>query len=123
VRFFYDRAVEQSRAPFPATPAPDPAAYRYDGPRPRFRESAIIHLADGVEAAARSLRDVTPEKLAALIARIIGTRMADGQLDEAPLTLAELGQVKESFARTLLSMTHTRIEYPTVPPAAAEAAS
>jgi putative nucleotidyltransferase with HDIG domain len=124
VRFFYDRAVEQSRAPFPATPAPEPKDYRYDGPRPRSKESAIIHLADGVEAAARAQRDVTPEKLAALIARIIGARMDDGQLDEAPLTLAELGAVKESFARTLLSMTHTRVEYPTVPPgAAAEAAS
>jgi putative nucleotidyltransferase with HDIG domain len=118
VRFFYDRAMEQSRAPFPATPAPDPKDYRYDGPRPRFKESAIIHLADGVEAAARAQRDVTPEKLAALIARIIGARMTDGQLDEAPLTLAELGLVRESFARTLLSMTHTRVEYPTVPPVA-----
>ncbi len=117
VRFFFDRAVEQSRAPFPATPAPDPTDYRYDGPRPRFKESAIIHLADGVEAAARSLREPTPERLAALIARIVGARMADGQLDEAPLTLAELGLVRESFARTMLSMTHTRVEYPTVPPA------
>ncbi len=117
VRYFYQRAVEQSLAPFPRTPAPDDATYRYDGPRPRSKESAVIHLADGVEAAARSLREVTPEKLAALIARLVRERIDEAQLDESPLTLAELGQVRECFARTLLNMTHTRVEYPTIAPA------
>ncbi|WP_425601737.1 HD family phosphohydrolase [Geminisphaera colitermitum] len=102
----------------PATPAglqPAPVSettYRYDGPPPRFKESAIIHLADGVEAASRSLRRVTPQHLGELIEQVVNDRVADGQLDEAPLTLAELAEIKESFAHTLLNMLHGRIAYP-----------
>ncbi|MEI6861230.1 MAG: HDIG domain-containing metalloprotein [Verrucomicrobiota bacterium] len=96
----------------PAPGAVDTTVFRYPGPRPRTKESAIIHLADGVEAAARSLREVTPDRLAELIARIVRDRVDEHQLDEAPLTFAELGQIKESFARTLHNMTHTRVEYP-----------
>ncbi len=131
VRFFYQRAVEQTRSPLPVgagartvgttmgfareqttNPLVDHADFRYDGPRPRFKESAIIHLADGVEAASRSLRDVSPERLADLITRIVRDRTDELQLDEATLTFEELSRIKESFARTLLNMTHTRVEYP-----------
>jgi len=155
VRFFYQRAVEQTRAPFPAPVTVNPAAtagwsgrppasataaplpegngarpplpvdrddFRYDGPRPRFKESAIIHLADGVEAASRSLRDNSPDRLAELIGRIVRDRTDEHQLDEAPLTFQEVSRIKESFARTLLNMTHSRVEYPVAEPAAEVAA-
>jgi putative nucleotidyltransferase with HDIG domain len=140
VRYFYQRAVEQTRSPLPAgavvrsvgatlgfarehtaNPLVDHTDYRYDGPRPRFKESAVIHLADGVEAASRSLRDVSPERLAELIARIVRDRTDEQQLDEATLTFEELSRIKESFARTLLNMTHTRVEYPTAEAAGGEA--
>src|SRR5690606_23934990 len=85
----------------------------YDGPVPRFRESAIIHLADGVEAASRSLRKVSPQHLAELIEQIFRDRLADHQLDECPLTLADLATIKDSFIHTLLNMLHGRIAYPT----------
>ncbi|MDR1279264.1 MAG: HDIG domain-containing protein, partial [Opitutaceae bacterium] len=94
-------------------PAPvSETTYRYDGPTPRFRESAIIHLADGIEAASRSLRRVTPQHLGELIEQVVNDRIADGQLDDAPLTLAELTEIKESFSHTLLNMLHGRVAYP-----------
>ena len=86
--------------------------YRYDGPRPRFKESAIIHLADGIEAAARTLPKVSPQHLQEIIDQITRDRLADGQLDESPLTFAELTRIKESFAHTLLNMLHGRVAYP-----------
>ncbi len=130
VRSFYARAVAASRAPFPAAgpdralpldghahPAVPPEDYRYDGPRPRFKESAIIALADGLEAATRSERTLTAAQLAPLIARIVGERLAEGQLDEAPLTLAELALVRQSFQLTLLNLLHTRVADPAAHPA------
>ena len=68
-------------------------------------------LADGVEAATRSLRRVTPQHLGELIDQIFSSRLEDGQLEEAPVTLAELTQIKSSFAFTLLNMLHARVAY------------
>lgn len=132
IRYFYHRACEQSRAPFPIpgagglartdqplatnrppTAAPDEAAFRYDGPNPQFKESAIISLADAVEATARSLRDIGPDKLREVIDRIVGERITDGQLDDAPLTLEEISRIKDSFQFTLVNMMHGRMAYPT----------
>jgi len=121
VRSFYLRAVEQSRVPFPVKnlppmplqPAPPESAFRYDGPKPQFKESAIISLADGVEAATRSLRSVSAGQLVPLIDRIVADRIADGQMDEAPLTFEELNKIKNSFQFTLLNMLHSRVAYPT----------
>ena len=99
--------------PFPRgweTPVSE-TTYRYDGPKPQFKESAIIMLADGVEAATRSLRRVTPQHLGELIDQIFGSRLDDGQLADAPVTLAELSQIKSSFAFTLLNMLHARVAY------------
>jgi len=125
IRYFYHRAVTDTRPtlnPFssrdPFAPGLEPApvsetTYRYDGPKPQFKESAIINLADGVEAASRSMRKVTPQHLGELIDQIFRDRMEDGQMDEAPLTLEELGKIKTSFTFTLLNMLHGRVAYPT----------
>lgn len=128
IRYFYQRALNNTRAPFnaaagqpasqnpfgtPDTPAAvDEANYRYDGPRPQFKESAVISLADGVEAASRCLRKVTPQHLGELIDAIFRERFEDGQLDEAPLTFEEIAKIKSSFTFTLLNMLHSRIAYP-----------
>lgn len=90
----------------------DESTYRYDGPRPSFKESAIIFFADSVEAASRSLKKVTQPALEELIDSIITNRIADGQLDECPLTFKELHAIRSSFTYTLLNMLHARIEYP-----------
>lgn len=137
VRYFYDRAVEDTRggptrgrgsrrdagdATRASTARPvEEAAFRYDGPRPQSREAAILSLADGVEAASRSLRQVTAEELQQIITRIVGERIADGQLDESPLTLDEITRIRNSFQFTLLNMLHARIAYPTPEKPAAEA--
>lgn len=88
------------------------STYRYDGPKPQFRESAIIHFADCIEAASRSLKKVTPQSIDDLIARIVQSRIEDGQLDECPITFQEIAQMQKSFSYTLLNMFHSRIEYP-----------
>lgn len=127
VRYFYQRAVSESCPPFapaatettPGQPSDAPAAspvseslFRYDGPRPQTKESAIISLADGVEASSRSLRQASPAQLTELIERVISERIEDGQLDEAPLTFVDIARIKNSFQFTLLNMLHGRVAYP-----------
>ena len=69
-------------------------------------------LADGVEASARAVPDLTPQKLRELVDHIVRMRIEQGQLRDAPLTLRQLEIVKEQFVRVLLGMHHNRIEYP-----------
>ena len=124
VRYFYERAVAESRAPFVNKKSEPPAVpeteFRYDGPRPLFKESAVISLADGVEAASRSLRTAGPDTLRELIDRIVRERVDEKQLDEAPLTFEELTKIKNSFQFTLLNMLHSRVAYPASDQPAAE---
>jgi putative nucleotidyltransferase with HDIG domain len=117
VRFFYERAVAaalarrgEAKADGESPPVAD-TPYRYPGPRPQFRESAVISLADGVEAASRSLRTATPELLGQIIDRVIAERIADGQLNETPLTFEDIARIKNSFIFTLLNMLHSRVAY------------
>lgn len=140
VRFFYQRAIDAARAPSTAaarkrgstaeSPAavpstapslPDEALFRYDGPKPQFKESAIISLADGVEATTRALRQVNADEIQETINRTVNERIADGQLDEAPLTLEEITKIKNSIQFTLLNMHHSRVAYPAPEKPAAEA--
>jgi hypothetical protein len=69
-------------------------------------------LADGVEAAARVLHEPTPDKIREVVDHIVRQRMEQGQLNEAPLTLRQIGVVKEQFTRVLAGMYHNRIDYP-----------
>lgn len=123
IQYFYYKALERARVNPVAEPAGpnaprielDPVnenTYRYEGPRPHFTESAIIMLADSVEAAGRSLRKVTPQSIEELLDKIVTQRLEDGQLDDTPLTVRELAAIKDSFAFTLLNMLHSRVEYP-----------
>jgi len=86
--------------------------FRYSGPKPQTKESAIISLADMVESASRSLEKPTPQKIEQLVSELIGQRIADGQLVECDLTLADLNTIAERFRFTLMTMLHTRIAYP-----------
>ena len=96
----------------PPANLPDEDTFRYAGPKPQFKESAIISLADGVEACTRSVREIGPEQLHELVNRIVDERIAEGQMDEAPLTLEEISRIKNSFQFTLLNMLHSRVAYP-----------
>jgi putative nucleotidyltransferase with HDIG domain len=108
-----EAAANSTADPFPRGPESRvcETTYRYDGPKPQFKESAIIMLADGVEAATRSLRRVTPQHLGELIDQIFTSRLEDGQLADAPVTLAEFTQIRSSFAFTMLNMLHARVAY------------
>jgi len=86
--------------------------FRYSGPKPQTKESAIISLADVVESASRSLEKPTPQKIEQLVTDLIGQRIADGQLVECDLTLADLNTIADRFRFTLMTMLHTRIAYP-----------
>ncbi|HNW84223.1 MAG TPA: HDIG domain-containing protein [Candidatus Cryosericum sp.] len=106
VQFFYDKAAAER-----ANLSPD--AFRYQGPKPHSKESSLVFLADGVEAAARSLPRVDKASLEALIENIIGARISDGQLSESQLTLGNIAAVKEYFLTSLISFYHVRDAYST----------
>jgi hypothetical protein len=90
----------------------DERTYRYPGPKPQSREAAIIMLADGVEASVRSLDEKDEESIRAMVDRMVDSRVEDGQLDEAELTLRNIAQIKDAFVGQLLGMYHSRIKYP-----------
>jgi hypothetical protein len=90
----------------------NPEEFRYPGPRPRSPETAISMIADSVEAALRVLEDLTPQKIEEAIDHIVRTKVNAGQLDEAPLTLQQIEQVKAAFLIVLSGMYHNRIDYP-----------
>ncbi|WP_085991873.1 HD family phosphohydrolase [Oceanobacillus senegalensis] len=86
--------------------------FRYPGPKPASKEAAIICICDSVEAAVRSLKEPTEEKIENLVSSIINDRMMDNQLDESPLTLKELKVVQNTICETLKGIFHSRIQYP-----------
>jgi len=88
------------------------ADFRYDGPIPQSRETGIVMLADGCEAALRSLNDVSPEKALGMVNKIIRCRWQDGQLQDAELTRTELKKIAQVFVRVWQQSNHKRIAYP-----------
>jgi putative nucleotidyltransferase with HDIG domain len=90
----------------------DDAPFRYPGPRPQSRESALVMLADGCEAAVRARRPSAVEETDAMIRKVISERIADHQLDDTDLTLQDLEIIRQSFLDTLRGAYHPRIEYP-----------
>lgn len=108
--YFYRTAVESA-----GSEGVDEAIYRYPGPRPRSRETAIVMLADGSEAAVRAAGNVSREAIEAIVGGIIDARVAAGQLERCDLTLRDLAHIKEEFVRALQSLYHPRIAYPDAP--------
>lgn len=109
IAFFYNRALEMANEEHDAVREDD---FRYPGPKPQFREAALIMLADSIEAASRSLDEPTPVRLQNIVKNIIQRKFMDGQLDECNLTLKDLTHIEESFTRILLGIYHQRIDYP-----------
>jgi cyclic-di-AMP phosphodiesterase PgpH len=122
VYYFYQRALQQQEDARAGgkimniraedIPEVQEESFRYPGPKPQTKESAIVSLADIVESASRSLEKPTPQKIEQLVNELIEERIADGQLDECELTLGELRKIAERFRFTLATMLHTRIAYP-----------
>ena len=86
--------------------------YRYPGPKPNTKETAIIMLADGSESAVRSIENPDPTKVENVIEKIIKGRIDDGQLDNSPITFSDIDKIKEAFISILLGQHHRRIRYP-----------
>lgn len=105
VKFFYYNAKQQD-------PTVKESDYRYAGPKPQTKEIAIITVADSVEAAVRSMKDPTPEKIKNLVHAIAQDKLQDGQFDECDLTIQELHTIEQVFCETLNGTFHSRIEYP-----------
>jgi putative nucleotidyltransferase with HDIG domain len=122
VYYFYQRAIQQQEDARAGgkimnireedIPEVQEESFRYSGPKPQTKESAIVSLADIVESASRSLGKPTPQKIEQLVNELIEERIADGQLDECDLTLGELRIIAARFRFTLMTMLHTRIAYP-----------
>ena len=107
ITYFLDKAKKADGGQ-----ARNPDDFRYPGPKPRSMETAISMIADSVEAALRVLEDLTPQKIEEAIDHIVRTKVNAGQLDEAPLTLQQIEQVKAAFLIVLSGMYHNRIDYP-----------
>ncbi|MGY0394665.1 HD family phosphohydrolase [Fusobacterium sp. SYSU M8A802] len=86
--------------------------FRYSGPKPKTKESAIIMLADSIEAAIRSLDEKSPMAMENMIRKIINGKIEDNQLSEANLTFKEIEVIIKTFVKTLVSIHHVRIKYP-----------
>lgn len=108
VYFFYRKALDQAE---PGEHV-DPDDYRYPGPKPQSRETAVALLADSTEAASRSLKEPTAENIHKLVRKIINDKFIDGQLDECDLTLRDLHKIQDSFVQNIMAIHHTRVSYP-----------
>lgn len=88
------------------------AEFRYPGPKPRLRESAVLMLCDSIEGAVRSLSEPTPGRIESLVHQIVSDRLNDGQFDDCDITLREVRLVEESLVKSLCSIYHGRVSYP-----------
>lgn len=86
--------------------------YRYPGPKPGSKETAIVMLADGCESAVRSITDPDQDKVENMINNIINSRIKEGQMDEAPITFRDINDIRNTFKNILLGQYHKRIKYP-----------
>jgi len=111
VVFFYRKALN-------AGIEVDPSEYRYAGPPPQSKESAIVMLADSCEAVVRASDERSPEQIAHVVDSVFAERLAEGQLDQCDITMRELQAVAASFKATLRAVYHQRIQYPGLNPPA-----
>ncbi len=104
---FYEKALKQKKE----NTTVDEKDFRYPGPKPNSKETAILMLADGVEASTRAIEEPTIEKIEKNIETLVKQRFLDGELDEANLTIKELNKIQESFVKILIGVHHSRIQY------------
>ncbi|MFO0918911.1 MAG: HDIG domain-containing protein [Planctomycetaceae bacterium] len=112
VEYFYHAATKQAETQPDHRFDVEESAFRYPGPKPQSKETAVLMIADAVEGATRALADPTPKRLEALVHEIAMKRLLDGQFDECSLTLRELAIVEDSLTKSLIGIHHGRIRYP-----------
>lgn len=109
VEYFYHAARRLRRPDEAEVPESE---YRYPGPKPQSRESAIVMLCDGVEGSVRAMSEPTPARIEGVVRDIVRRRLLDGQFDECDLTFRELATIEKSLNKSLCALYHARIEYP-----------
>lgn len=109
VYFFYRKQLDQVGNDSAQV---DETLFRYQGPRPHTKESAIIMISDSLEAASRSLESVDEQSLNELLNRLIREKAEDGQFDDCQLTFQEMAIIKRTLVKTILAAGHSRIRYP-----------
>ena len=105
IPYFYRKASQQD-------PKVDASLFRYPGPKPQSRETAVVMLADSTEAMARASEDRSPERIDEIVEQVVSERLGEGELDECDLTLRDVRTIADSFKRTLRAVYHPRIAYP-----------
>ncbi len=108
VHYFYQRALQSAAAGTTV----NESNFRYPGPKPKTKETAIVLLADSVEAAVRSIEEPTIGKIEEMVRKIVNNKFIDGQLDDCNLTLKEINKICDTFIRILGAMYHVRVKYP-----------
>lgn len=111
IGFFYHKALKLAEKDGSKV---DERHYRYKGPKPQSRESGAVMLSDTVEAAVRSMSDKSPQKIQALVEKLVNSHFVDGQLDECDLTLRDLHVIVDAFVKILIGIYHQRVEYPQI---------
>ena len=106
VSYFYNEALKEEGAE-----NVNEEQFRYPGPKPNTKETAILMIADAVESAVRAAKNPSNEEIDAIINRIIKERLNDGQLSDSPITMKDLKTIAETFSRMLRGMHHKRIKY------------
>lgn len=109
-KYFYNTAVNEA----PDGNGVDRTKFMYPGPDPRSKETAIMMMADSVEAASRSLKDYSQESISNLVNHIIDQQAADGLFKESPISFKDVETVKETFKKRLVTIYHSRIAYPEI---------
>jgi len=116
VEYFYHAARERQAREAdarPDTPEVSETEFRYPGPRPQSRETAILMICDSVEGAVRSLAEPIPGRIESTVHQIVMKRLMDGQFSECDLTLRELSLIEQSLTHALTGVYHGRVAYPT----------
>ncbi len=109
VEFFYHEAAKRREKTGEKI---EEVEFRYPGPKPHTRESAIVMLADVVEGATRAMKEPTPSRIEQLVHKMAMKRLQDGQLNECDLTMRDLNMIEKSLVKSLCAMYHGRISYP-----------
>lgn len=109
VEYFYHAATKARRE---SDPAVSESEFRYPGPKPQSRETAIVMLCDGVEGAVRAMAEPTPNRIETVVSELAQKRLMDGQFDECDLTFRELALIERTLISRLCSIYHARVAYP-----------
>lgn len=109
LHYFYNKALRRAET---SGQMVDDQQFRYPGPKPQTIEAAIVMMCDSAEAAARSLRQRTPENIQRIVRKIIDDIVTDGQLDDCNLRMRDLRVIRQTILHTLLTIYHERVPYP-----------